>query len=83
MHMDAVVMCYERQTDRMTAPFQHIHLPFFPSYKLSKTITACTILLFGLIILLCGLKCGTFVPYFERYPVKDLFCCQTVNGIII
>lgn len=56
------------------------------SHRLPKQRPATTLLLSGFVMLLCGLKCGTFlfilnVFYFYGYPEKDLCSCQSVTAI--
>ena len=64
------------RTDRMTDTFPRITAVFFLLYKSSKTLPVTTFLLSGPVMLLCGLKCGTFL----FWRVKDLFGCQSVNS---
>lgn len=54
---------------------------FLSSCKLQETLPATTLLLFGVVMLLCGFKFGTFLFYLL---MKDLFLiCQTVNTITL
>ena len=53
----------ESVADGMTEAFPRINLVYLSSYKLPKTRPATTLLLFGQVALLCGLKCGTFLFY--------------------
>lgn len=47
---------------------------FLSSCKLQESLPATTLLLFGVVTLLCGFKFGTFLFYLL---MKDLFICQT------
>ena len=42
------------RTDRRTDASPHISVVFFSSYKMPKTVTVTTLLLFGHVTLLCG-----------------------------
>ena len=50
--------------------FPCMDVVFFSSYKLSKTLPVATLLLIGPVMLLCGLRCGTFLLYVMS---EDLF----------
>lgn len=65
----------------MIDTFTCINSAFLPSYKMPRTLPVGTLLLFGLVMLLCGLKCGILLFYSELYPLRDLFRCQTMNAI--
>ena len=52
----------DRLTDRVTEAFPR-SVVFFSTYMLPKTLPVTTELLFGMVTLLCGLKCGTFLFY--------------------
>lgn len=51
----------DRMTYRMTDTFPHINAVFLFSYKMLKTQPANTLLLFGPVVLPCGLKWGAFL----------------------
>ena len=54
------------RADRMSEAFSRINLVFSSLCKMLETRPTVSLLLFGPVTLLCGLKCGTFLFLFDE-----------------
>lgn len=67
-------------TDRLDSNFFMYHFSIFFPYISCQRNNLLLLLMFWICNLALWVKCWTFLFYFERYTVKDLFSCKTTYG---